>query len=228
MIEFKNQTINLKAKNILSIIEKVTQPNNYESLFQNGINVAEKLLDDCVNDLNYITKHKGNEKETLIQLNDEFALAVSGCIKFSLSPLLTRVHAIDYRNNKQFIGDAKLKIVKATKLMAIVTSLEVSDNARVMIQNVTQILSQIEGKVQGPSGCYIATCVYDDYNSSQVLFLRYFRDKYLLKSNIGSLFVKAYYQLSPILVKLFRNSCMAKTIIRRILNILIKLIQQNN
>lgn len=53
------------------------------------------------------------------------------------------------------------------------------------------------------SGCYIATAVYGSYDCPEVWTLRRFRD-YQLDTNIfGKAFIKAYYAISPTMVKLF-------------------------
>lgn len=44
--------------------------------------------------------------------------------------------------------------------------------------------------------CFIATALYGP-QSNEVEILRYFRDEHLLKTRIGKLFVKCYYQMSP-------------------------------
>ena len=52
-------------------------------------------------------------------------------------------------------------------------------------------------------GCYIATCVYGSYDCPQVWTLRRFRDHTLDTTWYGRLFIKCYYAISPIVVKLF-------------------------
>lgn len=52
-------------------------------------------------------------------------------------------------------------------------------------------------------GCYIATCVYGSYDCPAVWTLRRFRDLELEKSIPGRMFIRAYYAISPTLVKLF-------------------------
>lgn len=54
-------------------------------------------------------------------------------------------------------------------------------------------------KKQG--GCYVATAVYGSYDCPQVWTLRRFRDYSLMNTNLGKLFVKAYYKFSPKLVE---------------------------
>lgn len=52
-------------------------------------------------------------------------------------------------------------------------------------------------------GCYVATAVYGSYDCPEVWTLRRFRDLFLVKSWYGRTFVKAYYAVSPTLVKWF-------------------------
>ena len=61
--------------------------------------------------------------------------------------------------------------------------------------------SKSSKKVNG--GCYVATCVYGSYDCPQVWTLRRFRDNDLAKTWYGRLFIKIYYAISPIIVKLF-------------------------
>lgn len=55
-------------------------------------------------------------------------------------------------------------------------------------------------------GCYIATCVYGSYDCPQVWTLRRFRDERLSGDCWGRLFVKVYYAISPVMVRLFGGS----------------------
>lgn len=53
------------------------------------------------------------------------------------------------------------------------------------------------------SGCYVATAVYGSYDCPQVWTLRRFRDYTLAKTWYGRTFIRAYYAISPTLVKWF-------------------------
>lgn len=55
-------------------------------------------------------------------------------------------------------------------------------------------------------GCYVATCVYGSYDCPQVWTLRRYRDETLGATWYGRLFIRVYYAVSPILVKLFGNT----------------------
>lgn len=52
-------------------------------------------------------------------------------------------------------------------------------------------------------GCYVATAVYGSYDCPEVWTLRRFRDNTLDASWYGRLFIKAYYTVSPTIVRLF-------------------------
>ena len=52
-------------------------------------------------------------------------------------------------------------------------------------------------------GCYIATCVYGSYDCPEVWALRRFRDNILAQSILGRIFIKAYYSISPRIVRLW-------------------------
>ena len=76
-------------------------------------------------------------------------------------------------------------------------------------------------------GCYIATAIYGSYDCPQVWILRRFRDRYLLKSNFGTLFVKVYYFISPKLVKKFGKSHWFNRICSLPINYLVRTLRAN-
>ncbi len=68
-------------------------------------------------------------------------------------------------------------------------------------------------------GCYIATMAYGDYEHPQVLTLRAYRDTVLKATIIGKVFIKVYYAISPLLVKLLKNNKFINKLIRNKLDI---------
>ena len=66
--------------------------------------------------------------------------------------------------------------------------------------------------------CYIATCVYGDYNSPKVAVLRRFRDITLSRTWYGRAFIRMYYTISPKLVELFGNYSWFHSIFKKILD----------
>jgi hypothetical protein len=71
-------------------------------------------------------------------------------------------------------------------------------------------------------GCYIATLVYGDYDSPEVLILRKFRDHVLARTIWGTLFIKIYYLTSPSLVKILKNRTFIQNRIRKILDSIVQ------
>ena len=71
-------------------------------------------------------------------------------------------------------------------------------------------------------GCYIATCVYGSYDCPQVRLLRRFRDESLKKNIPGRIFIRAYYAVSPTLVRRFGSSPSFCAFWRNILDFLIQ------
>lgn len=57
--------------------------------------------------------------------------------------------------------------------------------------------------IQSKKGCYIATQVYCGEWHPNVIFLKSFRDSFLLKNTYGESFVRCYYAVSPKLSKTF-------------------------
>jgi len=66
----------------------------------------------------------------------------------------------------------------------------------------------------GSGGCFIATAAYRDYDHPHVQLLRKFRDRYLLSSSFGRMFVDMYYRHSPALAKFVANRKASKALIR--------------
>lgn len=59
------------------------------------------------------------------------------------------------------------------------------------------------GYSHNEGGCYVATCVYGSYDCPEVWTLRRFRDDFLARSLPGRAFIRAYYAISPTIVRWF-------------------------
>lgn len=82
-------------------------------------------------------------------------------------------------------------------------------------------LTELDEDPKDPGSCYIATYVYGNYDASEVLILRKFRDEKLLTNSIGTPFVKFYYKISPFLIKHFGGKIFKK-ISKKFLDYIIK------
>ena len=85
-------------------------------------------------------------------------------------------------------------------------------SAEMGCEEAAELLAAIEARAGAPAqknppapaqkkGCYIATAVYGSYDCPEVWTLRRFRDDCLEKSAAGRLLVRAYYRVSPWLVR---------------------------
>ncbi|MHB8259405.1 MAG: CFI-box-CTERM domain-containing protein [Bacteroidia bacterium] len=66
-------------------------------------------------------------------------------------------------------------------------------------------------------GCFIATACYGDYDATEVLILRQYRDNKLLTNYFGKLFVAIYYSVSPFFATIISKSDRLKNIVRQYL-----------
>ena len=76
-------------------------------------------------------------------------------------------------------------------------------------------------------GCYVATCVYGSYDCPQVWTLRRYRDDTLGTTWYGRLFIRAYYTISPTLVKWFGNTNWFKKLWKGKLDRMVAKLQNN-
>ncbi len=63
--------------------------------------------------------------------------------------------------------------------------------------------------------CFIATAAYGDPDAPEVEGLRRFRDRHLLTNNLGTMFVRAYYRMSPPLARLIARRPHLRQLVRR-------------
>ncbi len=73
-------------------------------------------------------------------------------------------------------------------------------------------------KAKGP--CFIATAVYGDYDSEQLLVLRRWRDEFLFNSKTGRRFIKWYYINGPIFANYIEKLPLYKLITRKTLDLI--------
>ena len=115
---------------------------------------------------------------------------------------------------KLFILNAELNAASYRKKRGgeIELDYKLSDESKkITLEQIAETHKQIKQldptyKIPKSGGCYIATAVYGSYNCPQVWVLRRFRDQILLKTRVGSAFVKIYYCISPVLVSWFGES----------------------
>lgn len=98
---------------------------------------------------------------------------------------------------------------------------KVLDDIALWLRSITQADAT---KIYYSEGCYIATSVYGSYDCPEVWTLRRFRDFNLSETLMGRGFIRIYYSLSPIIVRIFGRekwfSFLSRLILDRIVIIL--------
>jgi len=81
---------------------------------------------------------------------------------------------------------------------------------------------------QKSSACFIATAVYGSPFVKEVIILQNFRDKVLVRTLLGRLFITAYYRLSPPFARLISQSEILKKMVKAtIISPLVRLVKNN-
>ena len=106
------------------------------------------------------------------------------------------------------------------KLKSFTMSNDVRDNYNVLYKNFRF------GESNSDGGCYIATMVYGSYDAYEVLMLRNFRDRFLLKYDLGKKFVKIYYMYSPGFVRKTKHLILFHNLIKLFLNPVTKIMSK--
>jgi hypothetical protein len=110
----------------------------------------------------------------------------------------------------------------AIKLLKEQTGLELKE-----CKDYVEKLAAANGIVP-KSGCFVATACYGSYDAPEVVVLRHYRDNTLLQTDLGRLFVKFYYRVSPYIAAKIATSDSAKNAIRKyILSPIVRKIRQN-
>lgn len=100
-------------------------------------------------------------------------------------------------------------------------------NGRYYSPNGIFFMLPCDGQESSSGGCYIATAVYGSYDCPQVWTLRRFRDFKLANSAGGRLFIKAYYAISPTLVRWFGKTTWFNHLWRRRLDKMVERLHKN-
>ena len=78
---------------------------------------------------------------------------------------------------------------------------------------------------QSKSSCFVATAAYNDHMHEDVVYLRFFRDNFLVRTRLGVCFVNFYWVIGPKLAIIVNKSSALQKFSRFILSRLIKLLK---
>jgi len=232
------------AQEIIDDVNKLVEVMRYMGGGSPNINEidAEKILTDILENptyyamgflsrnllkLNKISNHIGNQNKYYQELFDSVANVVIGITGITVMNAKMISASAGFKNS---LNDPDVKKIKQslTESLAILNTLEdlnPSPNMKYQISLKQNEIKNLEKIFNSFSGCYIATHVYGDYNSPEVIKLRLFRDKVLSKSRIGNYIISRYYVASPKLVSRYSKDSLLFVILKTFLNIFLKILK---
>lgn len=223
---FNNADLDQRGDYIKLKIAMASDPNNLAEISTNGISIAGLLIEDISRNLLIIKNNVGETNEHYIEIAEAIALSSSGIIKFHVGYISGLVNASDFKQNAAKVLQTKNKLIEATRLMSIITAFPMSPEARDIVSKVNLMITQAERNMQGSkSGCFIATFAFEDYNASEVLFLRYYRDSIIRNKFWGFAFIRIYYNISPSVVKILNHVPFARVIFKIFFKQLVKFLK---
>lgn len=107
-----------------------------------------------------------------------------------------------------------------------ITSVRVSKAEIEYMDGTTEVIDGTNIPVEEGGGCYVATAVYGSYDCPEVWTLRRYRDSELAETWHGRLFIKAYYAISPTIVKWFGDTAWFKKMWKGKLDRMVSNLQQ--
>jgi hypothetical protein len=178
--------------------------------------------------LNKIGSQVGSQDEAFIQLGDKLRLLICEILK---SKIFTAYAMTEAPGLKGFLKDPDAIEMRAYLGQCItvldeLSQLKTSPYVNMEVTSLKNKVVELERKfTPSAGGCYIATYVYGDYNSPEVLTLRLFRDNYLSHYAIGIYFIKKYYSISPKLIEKYSENMFFKRTAKVLVSCLVKLVK---
>ncbi len=200
------QSTQMVQKAIKEIEGKMNDPSFLEILANNGHMIASDLLENVRVNLNYIGLQSGKDNPIYIELCEAIAIIGSGCLRWATARTRTLFMASDFRRNSSIYYSEKTKVDKCHELINVFQNMVRPDSpAFPIIIDVRNIIDDLYFRFQKKSGCYIATVVYKNPYSPEVLAFKSFRDNVLYRNPFGRAIMFVYYLLSPGISRLLFN-----------------------
>ncbi len=192
--------------NLASFIERTDHARFHNELFRNvdflvvDFEYRPKLIIE-INDQTHLNAERKDRDEKVRKICEEAGIPI---LKLWTS----------YGVNQDYINSKIEQIINGTPALRIHHFNQIEINQQVPEEHKTKQQSKKK------KGCYVASCVYGSYDCPQVWILRRYRDQSLMRNWCGRLFVKTYYCISPILVKLCGNKEWFKRFWKKYLDLL--------
>lgn len=240
----------IRAHPVLKMLRSIMDlsSNKFESVAN-----AKRLLADTSSSLAQLRIILGSKNDLYLNLSTRIAAnAQSMCIS-EINQFFDEEKASSssgFSNTYSQRINYTILIEQAWALILVIDKMDLSDSFRLKFKENRSLLQDIRNQTslsssaaisstsrnstntpsypssKPKSGCYIATMAYGDYEHPQVVVLRSFRDNYLSKSFLGRQFIAVYYGFSPLLVEKLKYSIPANLLIRKVLDLTIKLFRR--
>jgi hypothetical protein len=188
---------------------------------------AKDLVTSCKPKLDNIKTFLGKYDDLYIKLSSAVVAKAQGMIVTVVNKMQKNSIVMPYETLN--IIEEALKVINLLDAFDMNISLRSNYNSnksslQSMYNQINNLIKNMN-RSRNSDGCYIATVAYGSYEHPQVMVLRQFRDNILDKYILGKWFIKIYYRYSPELAKKLKDKKAANNIIRRILNVFIKIIK---
>ena len=209
--EEKYQKISYHSNYIKTQIENLPDPellSSYQLL--NLPDITKELLEKCTESLRHIKIVAGEL--------DEFYLNISSAVANNALGL-----CVTFLNRTQKINKVDILIHRIGQLDMNKKTRSNYIKNKIIFNGLKQPAKTYQADNSG--FCYIATMIYGDYNSPEVIELRKFRDNVLSKYLLGRIFITVYYKYSPFVVAKFNHSQSINKIFKFFLQRLIRVVK---
>lgn len=169
------------------------------------------FVDSCRYDLQSIKQKLGHNNSLYLKISSAVASAAINALVEKINTAQS-IHRFD--SDKTSL---RSEVSSAISVMTKISTLDMTSQCRTYFKNNNSTLNNINTQLN-PSGCYIATMAYGDYDHPQVIVLRDFRDSFLVKRGWGRQFISYYYAHSPQWVEKLKNRKKTNKVIRKVLD----------
>lgn len=169
-----------------------------------GLNYANILIQECEPLILELRQGLGESNLTYREYSNKFVDSVITFIGMQVNGnlLLSMISDI----NQYQINELKNQNAYTISLINKLEKHYRNNQTQEYVNKVKEKVGCSEQRVNPSGNCYIATIIYNDYNSKEVYVLREYRDAILAKKFIGRIFISLYYQSLPLVRPLVKKS----------------------
>ena len=168
-----------------------------ESAFENCIRLIEVNLPSTLKVLDMFAFRNCRELPAIV-IPKNIKIIPRGCFYSCI-----RLQTVILHDNIEKLDDWSFRECKMLDKLNTPSGCKISPCAFLDSKTVNEPIYKDKFAIPKKQKCYIATCVYNSYDTKELYVLRRYRDKKLRRSFFGRLFIKFYYFNAPIVIKLF-------------------------